>query len=798
MTILRISVAEMVGGAPPTSLQGRITPRPNDGVANSDELLAPRRGLFQLAEDGMASVEVEPNPSGTWYELEIRDVGVWRLVVDADKDPVTAHEAVHRFNELRPDGGTPNVERIPVVGPTGPPGPPGPQGATGRGSIWFEGAGNPNSYVFSTPPAELDFYLQTDNANVWEYDGSTWNQVGNLSGQAGDTGPAGPVGPQGPRGPKGDAGANGERGRRVVFIYRQSSTQPARPSGGTYDPFLDTITLPNGWSDRPPNPTANDRVWVSATTVTPQATGSDVTPSWSSPAAWSGARGAQGAPGVQGPQGAQGIQGPQGDRGATGAQGPAGAKGDTGDRGPAATPTPLNAVALLSDAIALSTTWATVIALSELPDTFLAVITIGNNETTELIIKSDIGVHEVSVNSGQRNNRYVDLREQNNNLQARVDSGTGMIRVYRLEGAGSGSGGGGGTPATYVDGLSLSGQTLTVSREGTSAPSDQTITLPTNTGPAGPRGPKGDPGAQGPAGPQGPSGANDLHTGWRVSDISRVTTRESNQYHTVFDSRFARFTFQATADNPPSWDLSDSGLAWRVPHINRPNGGWPSPRSGIWFLIEVPNNGSPEAVEFGVEPDTSTPSNPIVWPMAVDAVTPANARNGYVYYQSRTAHTLSASISQVSLVALGGASGGHTFYNGLIPQRSVGEALFVNDPFVAGNAGQFVAINRAGNHFELVDPPSGGGSAPATYVDGLSLSGNSLTVSREGTSNPNDQTITLPTNTGPRGPAGPKGDKGDAGSLGGGGVNAIVAVANQSAYDAIVDKVATTLYIWPA
>ena len=36
----------------------------------------------------------------------------------------------------------------------------------------------------------------------------------------------------------------------------------------------------------------------------------------------------------------------------------------------------------------------------------------------------------------------------------------------------------GGSPATYVDGISLSGSTLTVSREGTSNPSDQTITLP--------------------------------------------------------------------------------------------------------------------------------------------------------------------------------------------------------------------------------------------------------------------------------------------------------------------------------
>ena len=193
------------------------------------------------------------------------------------------------------------------------------------------------------------------------------------------------------------------------------------------------------------------------------------------------------------------------------------------------------------------------------------------------------------------------------------------------------------------------------------------------------------------------------------------------------------------SSSAPSWDVD--ALTWSVPHIDRPNSGWPSPRSSVRFLVEVPNNGSPVPVMFGVRPDGSN----TVFAMSTTAVTPANARDGYIYFQTATGHSLGPSNSRVSLVALGSASGGHTLFNGLIPQRSVGEALFEVNPFVSGNAGRFIALDSQGGHFVPVNAPSGGGGgSPATYVDGLSLSGNQLTVSREGTSNPSDQTITLP------------------------------------------------------
>jgi hypothetical protein len=58
-------------------------------------------------------------------------------------------------------------------GAMGPQGPPGPTGV--RGSLWFQGAGDP-----VVPAGELmpqDLYLNTDNGDIWQYDGSSWRKI---------------------------------------------------------------------------------------------------------------------------------------------------------------------------------------------------------------------------------------------------------------------------------------------------------------------------------------------------------------------------------------------------------------------------------------------------------------------------------------------------------------------------------------------------------------------------------------------------------------------------------------------
>ncbi len=80
-----------------------------------------------------------------------------------------------------------------AVGPPGPGGPPGPIGGRGeRGSEWYEDPNNsatdPNTIIVSPDLLTGDFYLDFDG-NVWEYNGTTWNQTTvNLKGPTGSPG----------------------------------------------------------------------------------------------------------------------------------------------------------------------------------------------------------------------------------------------------------------------------------------------------------------------------------------------------------------------------------------------------------------------------------------------------------------------------------------------------------------------------------------------------------------------------------------------------------------------------------
>ena len=92
------------------------------------------------------------------------------------------------FDQLILNGGGP-------LGPSGPQGPAGPIGGRGeRGTEWYEddsvtGPGkDPNTFPPTLLPLKADYYLQFDG-QVWEYNGSLWEETEvNLTGQQGPTG----------------------------------------------------------------------------------------------------------------------------------------------------------------------------------------------------------------------------------------------------------------------------------------------------------------------------------------------------------------------------------------------------------------------------------------------------------------------------------------------------------------------------------------------------------------------------------------------------------------------------------
>lgn len=152
--------------------------------------------------------------------------------------------------------------------------------------------GSYNTYaelVAAHPTGNLgDGYMVAGDLYVWN--GSAWEDVGNIQG------PQGPIGPQGPQGVKGDTGDTG-------------ATGPQGPKGDTGDTGATGAQGPKG-----------DTGATGATGPT-------------GPAGPTGATGPQGPQGEQGPQGATGATGPQGPQGATGATGPQGPQGATGPEG---------------------------------------------------------------------------------------------------------------------------------------------------------------------------------------------------------------------------------------------------------------------------------------------------------------------------------------------------------------------------------------------------------------------------------------------------------------------------------
>ena len=126
------------------------------------------------------------------------------------------------------------------IGPAGPTGAPGSTGATGPqgemgtglkllGSYAYTGA--PNTGTTGATPSQGDLWKASDN-NCWAYNGTSWTNVGAISGATGAQGATGATGTTGATGPQGATGAAGAQG----------ATGPAGPQGiaGVQGPKGDT------------------------------------------------------------------------------------------------------------------------------------------------------------------------------------------------------------------------------------------------------------------------------------------------------------------------------------------------------------------------------------------------------------------------------------------------------------------------------------------------------------------------------------------------------------------------------
>jgi len=211
-----------------------------------------------------------------------------------------------------------------VIGPAGATGPQGPAGATGatgpQGPAGPAGEGvrilGSVAGVGSLPSSGNtpgDGYLIGGDLYVWG--GSSWTNVGNITGPQGPVGPTGPQGIQGPQGatgltgPQGPAGPTGPTG----------STGPTGPAGVDGATWLSGAGAPSGGvgvvNDFYLNTTNGDyhkKTGASTWTLQGNLTG---------PTGPTGPTGATGATGATGPQGLQGNVGATGATGAPGIDG---------------------------------------------------------------------------------------------------------------------------------------------------------------------------------------------------------------------------------------------------------------------------------------------------------------------------------------------------------------------------------------------------------------------------------------------------------------------------------------------
>lgn len=104
----------------------------------------------------------------------------------------------------------------------GPVGPQGPVGQTGqRGSQWQSNNEEPE---VTGSNLQWDQALDTSTGDVYQFDGSQWNLIGNIRGPQGIQGIQGQTGPEGPQGVRGPVGPQGPQGQFIQVVGELTST----------------------------------------------------------------------------------------------------------------------------------------------------------------------------------------------------------------------------------------------------------------------------------------------------------------------------------------------------------------------------------------------------------------------------------------------------------------------------------------------------------------------------------------------------------------------------------------------
>lgn len=92
----------------------------------------------------------------------------------------------------------------------------------------------------------------------------------------------------------GQDGAEGLDGNYISYVYKNASSVPATPSGGSYNGSSETV--PSGWADNPTSPTGTNKTWISSVRYSVNAAGVwSRLSNWSTPIQWSGENGYQSA-----------------------------------------------------------------------------------------------------------------------------------------------------------------------------------------------------------------------------------------------------------------------------------------------------------------------------------------------------------------------------------------------------------------------------------------------------------------------------------------------------------------------
>ena len=195
-------------------------------------------------------------------------------------------------------------------GPTGQTGATGDRGNDGAdGRTIYNDVGAPSDNLGE----QGDVYIDTNNNTYYIRTATGWPTEG--------VSLVGPQGATGNTGAAGSDGMDGVDGRYNLEIFIRSATAPTTPTGGTITNGL-VETAPTGWSTSIAGTTGSDQLYISQFFYNPGSP--DDTPTWSQPFE-------AGAQGPTGPRGADGPAGADGNTVRNGTGAPADSLGNEGD-----------------------------------------------------------------------------------------------------------------------------------------------------------------------------------------------------------------------------------------------------------------------------------------------------------------------------------------------------------------------------------------------------------------------------------------------------------------------------------